>query len=156
MVKIYHAGARGNIVRTDQGLATVVAGLFLLGGTQSQSSNDILSDSSTSSSTTQSSTVIEIYQDEQSHTHTRNDIPMYDELFNILLDKTTSCNDKIILLNKLQYKCGHISDKEQLLSFIYRIRDIYKGCLLYCDSYSYNKYIQQIRKLDRCIVQLTL
>tara|TARA_A200000159_G_scaffold76346_1_gene70802 strand:+ start:2325 stop:2819 length:495 start_codon:yes stop_codon:yes gene_type:complete len=33
MVKIYHAGARGNIVRTDQGLATVVAGLFLLGGT---------------------------------------------------------------------------------------------------------------------------
>ncbi|MDB4344780.1 hypothetical protein OAA39_01030 [bacterium] len=33
MVKIYHAGARGNIVRTDQGLVTVVAGLFLLGGT---------------------------------------------------------------------------------------------------------------------------
>ena len=32
MVKIYHAGARGNIVRTDQGLATIVAGLLAIGG----------------------------------------------------------------------------------------------------------------------------
>lgn len=32
MVKIYHAGKRGNIVRTDQGLATIVAGVLVIGG----------------------------------------------------------------------------------------------------------------------------
>ena len=32
MVKIYHAGARGNIVRTDQGLAALVGGLIVIGG----------------------------------------------------------------------------------------------------------------------------
>lgn len=32
MVKIYHAGARGNIVRTDQGLATIIAGMLAIGG----------------------------------------------------------------------------------------------------------------------------
>ena len=32
MVKIYHAGARGNIVRTDQGLAALVGGLIFIGG----------------------------------------------------------------------------------------------------------------------------
>lgn len=32
MVKIYHAGARGNIVRTDPGLAALIGGLIVIGG----------------------------------------------------------------------------------------------------------------------------
>ena len=91
------------------------------------------------------------------NSQTEENIDKWNLIFDILFDEQIMWFNKIIKLNKIIYKpkWGHLSSKEELLSFIFKIQDIYKKCYKH-NQVLYYDYANKINQLDNCIHKITL
>lgn len=117
---------------------------------------------SVSSTTLASPTIANPIRITQQPVFTSSDLHKCDYIYDILLNNSISYKNKIILINNVirKYKWCYISSKEQLLSFIYRIIDIYKYYIKQTDIFvNYNLYKElsnKIIQIDNYIAKITM